>query len=197
MKYLLLIILLGCQLLLLPGKVHGQDKAESIGPNQIKCSITVENDSWHSGKPAYVLIQLENISGKDIKLWASYYFILNTATEEAASRHYQARGDAYWSPAGVVTNQGQLEMVAHDLSEALPPGRTTGHFPNETVSLRKGESRQIKADLTQLLWQERILSVWPNENLFGLVPKGKYWLSLEMGVNKQKMNSNRVEVRIE
>jgi hypothetical protein len=193
MKRLLLMIMIGSQIISLPEKVFGQNKAESIVANQIKCSVTVEGDSWSRGKPAYALIQLENVSGKDIKFWAGYYFYFNSL----ASSGYGRRGDGYWSPAGVVTKDGQLVLVAHDLSKTLPPGRTSGRFPNEAVSLKKGESKQIKVDLTRLLWQDGISSYWPDGEFFDVIPKGRYWLELEMVVNKQKRDSNRVEVLIE
>jgi len=196
-KKLLLTTLLTCQIALPPGELCGQRKVERAGTNQIKCFVTVDSDSWSAGKPAYVLIRLENVSNRDVEFQAQCYFKLNSAAPEVVSRGYQRRGDGYWSPASVVTKEGQLVMVAQDLSKVIPPGRTSKRFPNDVVRLRKGEATQIKVDLTQLLWQDQISSVWPNERLFGLVSKGKYWLNFGMDVNKQKLSSNRVEVRVQ
>jgi hypothetical protein len=193
-KRLALVIMLGCLIIFLPNNANGQS---TLKENQVKCSITLEDSSLSKEQPAYVLIRLENISDKDIKFLAEHAFYLKNMADEVISRTYERVGDGYYSRSGMIAKEGQLVLVPEDLKKTIRINRRTRRFPNEEIYLRKGEVKQIKVDLAQLLWADRMSSVWPSENFFDLIQKGKYRLSFEMYDEKVKAISNQVDIQVE
>jgi len=198
-KRLVLIALLSCQIIFLLNNAKGQGP-QTIDANQIRCSITVEDSDWSKGKAAYVVIRLENISDRDTKFWAGYNFHLTNMAKEVTSRTYERVGDGYWSPAGMIMKDGRFELVPSDLNKMIlikrTPKITTSRFPNEEIHLRTGEVRQIKVDLTQFLWEDRMHSGWPDQHFFDLIPRGKYHLQFEISIKEKNVASNQLEVQV-
>ena len=195
----LILVLLGCLFLALPSNATSQSSRQLIEASQIKCSITVDDSHWSKPKPAHVVTKLENIADKDVSFWAAYDFYLTNMASENSSPIGRV-GDGYWSPAGMINKDGQLELIPNDLNKSILIKRTrrstTSRFPNEEIHLRKGEVKLIKVDLTQFLWEDRLHSVWPNKHLFNLMPAGKYHLEFEINIKEKKVASNQIEVQI-
>jgi hypothetical protein len=193
-KRLLLTVLAGCLMALSPNGAHGQS-----GPRegQVRCSITFEDGRLSKGRPAHVLVRLENVSGKDLKLWAVYQFNLKNLSEEAVSRGHDVAGDEYYSPSGIMSEGGRLALAPQDLNNTVRVDRTTTRFRNEEIHLRSGEVKQFKVDLTRLVWGARMSSYTASQQFFDLIRRGTYGLSLELGGDKVKAVSNQVDVRVE
>ena len=186
--------LVGCLIALSPDGANSQSKPKE---GQVRCSITMEEASLSKGRPANVLIRLENTSGKDLKLFAVYRFNLKSLSVEAVSRRHNVSGDEYYSPSGMVSEGGRLALAPQDLNNTIRVNRTTTRFRNEKIHLRKGEVKQVKVDLTSLVWGDRMSSYTPSEHFFDVIRKGTYGLSFEIGGGEIKAVSNRVDVRVE
>lgn len=186
--------LVGCLLALSP---NGANSRSNPGEGQIRCSITIEEAGLSKGRPAHVLIRLENISGRDLKLWAVYSFYLKNLSEGAVSRGYKVSGDEYYSPSGMVSEGGRLALAPHDLNNTVRVNRTTTRFRNEKIHLRKGEVKQVKVDLTRLVWGDRMSSYTASQRLFDVIRSGAYGLSFEIGGGEIKAVSNQVDVQVE
>ena len=69
-----------------------------------------------------------------------------------------------------------------------------------TISLEKGASMNTRIDVSKLGWDRGISSIWPAQNLFSLVPPGRYSLRLDFevveGGGPEWIRSNEVEVAI-
>lgn len=193
LKSSILLVLLGSQIVLPYVNVRGQNSVERPIADRIKCSIVVEGSSLSRQKPSYVLIQIENISDNDIDFRARYTFYLKSKV--ASSPDYSRLGDSYWSPAGIVNEEGQSVVVPHAL-KAVKPGESS-QLPNDLVRLRKGETKLIKVDLTQFPWSDRILSGWPAGNRFDHIPKGSYLLEFAISANGKEVKSNQVAVSLD
>ena len=195
LKSSLLLVVLGCQIVLPFINVRGQNSAQTPIAERVKCSIVVEGSSLSRLKPSYVLIQIENISDNDIDFRARYTFYLKS--KPASSPDYSRLGDSYWSPAGIVNEEGQLVVVPHALKTTKRGESSSYQLPNDLVRLRKGETKLIKVDLTQFPWSDRILSGWPAGNSFAHIPKGNYLLEFEIKTNKEKVMSTQVAVSLD
>jgi hypothetical protein len=160
----------------------------------------VEDSHWSKGKPAFVVNRLENVANKDIKFWGAYHLYLTKMAAEVTSRNFERVGDGFWSPAGMIMKDGQLELVPSDLNRMIlikqTRSRTTSRFPNEEIHLRKGEVKQIKVDLSQFLWEDRMHSGWPNKHFFDLIPTGKYHLEFEVSIKEKNVVSNHIELDV-
>ena len=175
---------------------QAQQREEEVNTAQIKCSITVESGSLSRGGPSPVLIQLENTSGGDIAFRVRYSFYLKRNAQDASSRNHSRLGDSYWSPAGIVNEDGQLLVVPHALKTIKRGEPSSYRLPNDVVRLRKGESKLIRVDLTPFPWNDRILSGWPAGNSFADVPKGSYLLEFAIH-GSDEITSNQVAVSLD
>lgn len=129
--------------------------------NKLKCSISIEEQIWSTGKPALVSFVVENISGSklDLKAIPAFIFVLD---EEAGGDEFSARWNQYWGPVDVKENRALgLQQEAH-------------------INLEKGESMRAKIDLTTLKWERRIGAVWPSHDLFTIVSVGRYQVYLDI-----------------
>lgn len=194
-KNLALVSFVGCLIALSPNGANSQSKFKE---GQVRCSITIKEGRVSKGQPAHVLIRLENISGKDLKLWAVYRFNLKNLSDEAVSRGHDVWGDAYYSPSGMVSEGGQLVLAPQDPNNMVRVNRTTSRFRNEKIHLRKGEVKQVEVDLTKLVWGDRMSSFMPSRHFFDVIRKGGYGLSFEVGDgDKVEAVSNQVDIQVE
>jgi hypothetical protein len=123
--------------------------------DSIHCSIEVESEMWSQGKPIVVVVQLENISNSDIDLLGIYTFEL--------------RGDPptpYWSPVDIRSGK-PLQLVYEDSGGG-------GRVPKSVIHLGAGNTKSMRFDLSNLLWNQAHSSRWPHQSLFEVVPKGNY-----------------------
>ena len=92
-------------------------------------------------------------------------------------------------------NPVKLEIVDPDM---LKKGIVVGRVPKEKLRLGTGEVRTYKVELTKLYWNDSILSDWPENDLFDVVPKGRYWLEFTVSSKEigKQVKSNRVEVKV-
>jgi hypothetical protein len=189
----LAVVLLSCLIICFPHVVSGQNRTNAN--ESLKCSITLDRNHIFSGERVNVQITIENASDSDLKFWAEFLFDLRTV--ESISRQMEIRGDRYYSRSGIATKKGQLALVPKDLNKMVRINRTTSRFVNEEVHLKKGETKQFRVDLTELLWADGISSSWPYEQFWKLVPKGKYRLSFTIARDGTDTVSNEVELELQ
>jgi hypothetical protein len=96
-----------------------------------------------------------------------------------------------------VDEKGQLVVVPHGFKTAKRGERLSYRFPNDLVRLRNGESKQIKVDLAQFPWNDRILSGWPAGDHFNYVPKGAYLLEFKISTDRDDVASNQETVSLD
>jgi hypothetical protein len=69
-----------------------------------------------------------------------------------------------------------------------------------TISLEKGAQINSRVDISKLGWDRGISSIWPSQNLYSIVPTGKYKLRLDIevvdGNETQWIRSNEISVEI-
>ena len=161
----------------------GQLRTKTAKPQLLKCSIAIDSASIKSDYPAIVSVTVENVSGGELGLKAIYTFELLTVSTQAVAREFSSLGDSYWSPLDISSGE----------SLQLP---VSGRVPQLPLHLKKDEAKSFKFDLSKLLWNATLLSIWPHENLFDVVPKGSYWLVFKVSGNRETI-SNKIEVLVE
>lgn len=187
-----------CQtVLLFTGSVVSQVKTEGVSEQPIKCSIKIDAEKIVRGRPLPVEITIENVSGSELDLDTVYSFELLKIADESVARKFAVRGDSYWSPFDIVSgNPLGLKIIDPDMQKK---GVVVGRVPEDKLRLGIGEVRTYKVELTKLYWNDSILSGWPADVLFDVVPKGRYWLELRVRGDmkiKKEVKSNRVEVTV-
>jgi hypothetical protein len=135
-------------------------------------------------QPAFAILHLENHSSQDLDLKRVFKLNLIKRGEAGA----EVEKDSFWSP---------LAVIKH-----LPLEVTQ----NQTGKLKKGETIEIRFDVTKLEWGRSTLSVYPSDNLFDVVSRGHYVLRLDVrtdvkgkGVNQPVtgMESNELPIFVE
>lgn len=190
------LIVFFCFLIVLPvHQVNGQDDRKAAKENLVRCSITSEGSHWSRQHPPIVQITIENTADREIKFWAEYLFDLKDVA--ALSRKFETLGDRYYSRAGVAAKDGRLTLVPKDLKRMIRINRNTSRFVNEEVRLAKGETKQIRVDLTDHLWADGMSSFWPSDHFFALIPKGRYQLIFRVSGDDVNAVSNQVEAQVE
>lgn len=106
-----------------------------------------------------------------------------TTSDQAIARGFSVLGDSYWSPLDSSTGRS-LELPAN------------GRVPSATLDLKPGESKSFEFELTNLLWNATMSSIWPHANLFNVMPEGKYRLVFKL-TSKGETTSNKIEVVVE
>jgi len=99
----------------------------------------------------------------------------------------------YWSPINILSGTA-LKLEA-------------GKVPQGTIHLEPHETTAIILDVTKLFWNRNFSSVWPNQRLFEVVPKGNYDLIFDVQTHGRENSedtsivtniaSNKVRVVIE
>jgi hypothetical protein len=168
---------------------------ESAGaPPQIKTSITIDSTTLARDKPALVTITLENVSGKELELSYICSFNLDNLSKESLARKHQVIGDSFWGPVNISTSTPmQLDIID---PEKQKQGITVGRVPQVPLQFAKDETKTFKVDLSKLIWGDSMHSIWPNQSLFKVVPKGSYALSFELSQKGVNLRSNPVEVSV-
>ena len=161
----------------------GQLRTKSAKPQVLKCSIAFDSASIKRDCPAIVSVRVENMSGGELDLKAIYTFELLRVSTQAVARDVSTLGDSYWSPLDISSGE----------SLKLP---VSGRVPQLPLHLKKDDAKSFKFDLSKLLWNATLLSRWPYENLFDVVPKGSYWLVFKVSGTREAI-SNKIEVLVE
>lgn len=166
--------------------VFGLDKPMALGEtvkneecfdlNPTKCiviSIFSDSSILKKGEPFPVTIKIENISDKSFSLKTFPNIVL---LKKGVARQHR----------GV---EGSYRSIVYLGSDS--------EFVKKKV-LEKGEKIELKIDITDIGWGDASLSYFPGNNLFELVPQGKYELYTEMTSSKHENNiNNRLFVQIQ
>ena len=163
-------------------------------PPPIKTSITIDSTTLSKDKPVNVTISVENISGQDFDLTSSCSFDLKNLSKESLTRKHEVVGDRYYGPVNLSTGKPK-ELTIID-REKQKQGITVGRVPTESIHFAKDETKTFKVDLAQLLWNDIMSSMWPNETFFKVVRKGAYALSLRCGNRGVYADSNAIDVSV-
>lgn len=163
--------------LCLPPDLHSQTEGKEHAADSVRNSIEVEKENWSESKPIIIVVRLENISDKDISFLGIYSFELKGAP------------GLYWSPVNILSGK-PLEL--ENESEGLKRGG--GRVPKGAIHLDRHETKTMKFDLSTLLWNKSFSSVWPNQKLFEVAPRGNYDLifSIETGWQAKSDNTDDV-----
>lgn len=186
-------VITGLVLLTFQGLVVAQTSPSSS--QLIKASITIDYETLAQQKPAIATITIENISGREIDLKPIGSLELLSMSREAQARRYPIRGDSYWSPIDISTGTPlKLEIIDPELQKK---GVVVGRVPRVSLKFEKDEIKTFNVDLTKTLWNDSILSTWPNESLFEVVPKGSYSLHFRLNNGDSRVRSNEVKVLVQ
>ena len=171
-----------------------QTQSAAAPPPRIKASITIDSTTLSRGKPAIVTITLENTSGQELEISSTSSFDLRNLSKESVGRKMVIVGDRYWSPVNILEGTPtQLNIMD---PEKLRQGIVVGRVPEVTLKFARDETKTFKVDLTKTLWNDSMYSVWPEEDLFKIVPKGTYALSLSLSKKGANLESNEVQVSV-
>ena len=165
------VFIMGCQT---TDESDDQDSSRIWGEpaNGLRCSIIVETTHWSNGDPAIVSVTVENISEGKIDLRTVPAFTLNDMQ--------------YWCP---------VNIAGDDRDDHRLPANSRSN-----ISLEKGAQIYSRIDISMLGWDQGISSIWPWENLYSIVPTGKYMLRLDIeivdGSEPSWVRSNEVSLEI-
>jgi hypothetical protein len=187
-----LAVVCGLVLLTFQGLVVAQQRTDQTPP--IKASITIDSETLARTKAGIVTITLENISGQEIEFESSCSFNLRSVSKEAMARKHSVVGDSYWGPVNI-SDGTPLALKIID-PEMQKKGIVVGQVPTPALHFAKNEIKTFKVDLTKLNWNASMLSSWPHEPLFGVVPAGSYSLQFEMQKRGSYVSSNEVRVSV-
>lgn len=171
-----------------------QQQKTADAPPPIKSSITIDSTTLSKDKPVNVTITVENLSGQEFDLTSSCSFDLKSLSKELLTRKYEVVGDRYWGPVNISTGT-RKELTIID-PQKQKQGITVGRIPQESIHFAKDETKTFKVDLAQLLWNDIMSSLWPNETFFKVVRKGAYALSLRCGDRGVYVDSNAIDVSV-
>ena len=158
----------GC-LILFPGhplELHAQSKPKDVA-SLIQCSIQTETGRWSRENRLSVTVKIKSISNGPVDLVGIYSFQLTTVDYPPMT---------YWSPVNI------LDGTALKLED--------GKVPEGAIHLEPHETKAINLNVDKLFWNRNMSSVWPNQRLFEVVPKGNYDLILEVETDRRKNSDN-------
>jgi hypothetical protein len=168
--------------------LQAQAEARENVLDAIQCSIKVETEIWSQGKPILVVVRLTNASSKEVDLLGIYTFELAGA-----------RQVPYWSPVNI-RNGTPLEL------EYEVDGNGGGRVPKRVIHLGPGETKAMRFDISNLLWNTTHSSRWPYQKLFEVAPKGNCNLTFKVETDHRRADnttdvthivSNSVRILIE
>jgi hypothetical protein len=196
MRFMLLRFAVTCCLVVLAfhGLAIAQKKSVDAPAPQIKTSIAIESATLARDQSAIVTLTIQNLSGKELDLKAIGSFDLKNLSKESATRKHPVVGDRYWGPANISTSK-PTELKIID-PEKQKQGIVVGQVPRVSLQFATDETKTFKVDLTKLFWNDAMSSIWPEEPLFKVVPKGTYALSFGMSLQGVHLESNEVEVSL-
>jgi hypothetical protein len=145
-------------------------------------------------KPALVTITIENISGGELELSSSGSFDLTNQSKESRTRKFDVVGDRYWGPVNISTGTPRKLTIIDP--EKQKQGVIVGQAMEDSIHFAKDETKTFTVDLTKLLWSDAMHSMWPDQELFKVVPNGSYSLSLRRRSKGVNVESNAVEVSV-
>lgn len=145
-------------------------KNQTLLEKSLRCKLTVEKDTWVTGEPAFVTVELENISYENLDKVVRSSFRLerksNIEPEESSNEEELSYQQRYYHCPIDITNEGSPR----------------GANEHSRLLLAAGGSLTFKVDITRLPWGKSVRSAWPSESLYALVPEGKYdvYLNIEI-----------------
>jgi len=150
-------------------------------PN-IVLTISSDQINWTKNLPATVIIKIENVSNKELKLPSGIAFYLDDGTR---GEHWPTmRNGAYYAPFSF--NKKYSSSIRHcqnDLDEKAErrEGPIVRSFRDDTALLLKaGGYKEFHVGLAELCWAHQISSVYPMSPLFSEVKTGKHTLYFSM-----------------
>jgi hypothetical protein len=147
-------------------ELHAQSKPKDV-EGLIQSSIETETGTWSRQSPLSVTVKLKNISDEPVDLAGICSFQLTRA---------DAQPMAYWSPVNIL--------------DGSPLKLDEGKVPEGTIHLEPHEIKAINLDVSRLLWDRNISSVWPNQSLFEVMPKGIYDLIFDVEIARRTNSDN-------
>ena len=158
----------GCLILFLSysPELQAQSQTKDVA-GLIQCSIETETGTWSRESPLSVAVKIKNISKGPVDLVGIYTFQLTRADDPPMT---------YWSPVNILDGRA-LKLDA-------------GKVPKGAIHLEPHEIKPIDLDVTKLLWNRDISSVWPNQSLFEVVPKGNYDLIFDYETDRRTNSDN-------
>ena len=168
--------------------------AQQTAAPLVKTSIAIDSTQLKRDKPALVTVTIENISGTELELSSSASFDLVNLSKESRTRKYEVVGDRYWGPVNLSTGTPtRLDIID---PEKEKQGITVGRVPQVPIHFAKDETKTFKVELTKLFWSDAMHSSWPDQELFKVVQKGSYSLSLHLRNKGVNVESNPLEVSV-
>ncbi|HNB72984.1 MAG TPA: hypothetical protein PLS70_17830, partial [Acidobacteriota bacterium] len=145
-------------------------KNQTFLEKSLRCKLTVEKDTWVTGEPAFVTVEIENISYENLDTAVRSSFRLerksNLESEESSNEEELPYHQRHYGCPIDITRKGS-------------PRNANEH---SRLLLAAGESLTFKVDITRLPWGKLVRSAWPSESLYALVPEGRYnvYLNIEI-----------------
>jgi hypothetical protein len=175
---------------------HGVALAQNNASPEPLVKVLIGRDTFAQTPQSALVVSvtIENTSGRDIDFTPVCSFELRSLKKEALTRRIPAVGDGYWSPVNITTGT-PVDLNIID-SEKLKQGVVVGRVPRESLHLAKNEVKTFNVDLTKTFWNDRIRSVWPNQSLSEVVPKGSYSLVFQLQVDTANLRSNELKVSL-
>ena len=163
----------------------------------IVLTIESEQTEWRKGSPAKVHIKIENISNQEVKLQTRLRFKLDDGTR-GEYPPTKANG-AYSAPFSLTktyllaTSKCQNDLVTDNVKRE---NGIVEIFPDRTnISLKAGEKTEFRADLSKLCWGHQISSVYPMDDLFSEVKKGRYSPYFSIAFQVTKIDLERTDTQ--
>ena len=158
----------GCLILFLyhPRALYAQSYPKDVA-GLIQSSIETKTGTWSRETPLSVAVKMKNISNGPVDLLGIYSFQLIRVDDPPM---------VYWSPINIL--------------DGTPLRLEGGKVPKGAIHLEPHEIKQIDLDVTKLLWDRTISSVWPNQRLFDVVLKGNYDLILDVETVRRTNSEN-------
>lgn len=196
MRHTVLRIAVACSFAVLAfqGLTGAQQNRAAVTPAQVKTSIAIDAATLTPDKPVIVTVTIQNLSGAELEASSICSFDLRNLSKEVAARKHEVFGDRYWGPVNISTGTPQALTIIDPEKEKQ--GVIVGRVPENSLHFAKDETKTFKVDLTKLLWNPVMSSMWPDQPLFKVVSKGSYALSFVMSKKGINVKSNEIEVSI-
>lgn len=157
---------------------------QTLLEKSLRCKLTVEKDTWVTGEPAFVTVEIENISYENLDTAVLSSFRLerkrNIEPEESSNEEDLSYQQRYYRCPIDITNEGS-PLDVNDRPRLL---------------LATGESLMFKVDVARLPWGKSVQSAWPSESLHALVPEGRYDVYLNIEIEDTTSRSSDTDTGI-
>lgn len=151
--------------------------------NRIRCEISVPNTNWASDGDTLIRVTLTNRTKRIVNLkFHSTLYLTPTDDPDPMFRSLWAPVDLAKDAPGPVSRSGMNDSSIRQIPQRL--------------RLTPSSSTTFALHASQMNWQRRISSVWPNRRLTEVAPPGEYNLQLELEGDSGNVQSNSVALTI-